>query len=446
MSIFIKYHRIFEIRLIHEYFLLHDTTLTFFDLSANDQRQKLEQRLLMGQYRLMDDLHIEPTAECSKILRNYRLKMAQTPLGMIVACSGKMKKLPDNSEVLVPEIPLLPNLELTFIVKIKNANFRSYTSLPFRSPLTGSYFFSNDPNNVKDAAFISLSRPVSEFEPNKPYLPGDLAQHGNLLKEATANTDTNNFWESIESLGYVNENDRRLFPKKFLYHPTIEEIGNPFVFTLKDVSDNSEIKRIVVEQAIKSGIRIDFSTTNIKGSEIPLPNGRYKLEIDNSIALVEKQIYLFSEFSQADFGIICIHIGESMPEYRVLGDEGALIQPHPKFEIRMRSRMTYWRYQAKQTDKRLQPKGSAHFFNDDQNNSTQDLQSYRFLITKKPQKLANLPIKITDNAGALDVFPQPGPSPLKTNKTENLAPTEPPGRIYSDVYISTVNGKIGIVN
>jgi hypothetical protein len=446
MSIHIKYYRIFAVKLIHEYFLLYDNNLTYFDLTTNDQKQKLEQRLLLGQYKVMDDLLIEPTDECAKILRNYRLKMVQTPTGMFVACIGKTKRLPDNSEILAPEIPLKHNLELTFRIRIQNPNFRSYTSLPFRSPTTGLYFFSNDSANASGNGFASLSKPVSAFQTNTNYLPGDLAFHGNSLKEATANTDSASFWEDTEGAGYVNENDRRLFPKTFMYYPKAEELNNPIVFTLKDALSNADIKKILVEKPALTGVRVDFSMVNSKGTDVPLSNGRYKLEIGNNVETIEKEVYLFSEFSQGDFGLISIRIGESDAAYKIIQDDGSLIQPYPEFQIRLRSRKTYWRYQAKQPDKKLEPKGTASFFNDDQNNSTQNLNPYKLLITKRPQKLSNLPIQIMDNTGALEIFPQPGPSPLKTNRIENLAPTEPPGRIYSDVYISTVNGKIGVVN
>ncbi len=446
MSFSIKFHRLFEVKIIHEYFLLYDDILTYYDATVAEQDKRLERRLLQGQYQLMHDLSIEPTADCAKILRNHRLKMVQTPTGLVVGCEGKVKTLPDNSEIIVPAISLLPNIEFTFIIKVKNAHFKNYSALPFRSPLAGNYLFANEPTSVNNAGFASMSQPISTFQTNKSYLPGDLAQHGSLVREAIANTESNSYWEDVEGDGYVNENDRRLYPKAFVHYPTTAELDNPISFLLKDFNNNTEVKRIEFAKAVKSGHRLNFSMVSAKGADIPLPDGWYSLEIDNSNGTVEKAIYLLSEFSQADFGMIAVRTGETNATYRILGDEGAILNPYPRFQIRLRSRRTYWRYQAKQTEKKLEPNGTANFFKDDQNNNAIDLQAYKVLITKKPQKLANLPIQIVDDVGTMEVFPQPDPSPIRTNRTENLAPTEPPGKIYSDVYITTVNGKISIVS
>ena len=101
MAATVKYYRLFELRILHEYFLLHDDKLTYFDLPLNTQQAILEKQLLQGQYKLMEHLTIEPTAECLAILKNHRMKIGRTAVGIVVAGAGKVHKRSDNSEILL---------------------------------------------------------------------------------------------------------------------------------------------------------------------------------------------------------------------------------------------------------------------------------------------------------------------------------------------------------
>lgn len=448
MAATVKYYRLFELRILHEYFLLHDDKLTYFDLPLNTQQAILEKQLLQGQYKLMEHLTIEPTAECLAILKNHRMKIGRTAVGIVVAGAGKVHKRSDNSEILLPEIPLSPYLEFTFVIKVQNAYFRNYTLLPLKLNSSAIYLFSNDPDNVSGPGFASLSNPVAKFESGSLYYSGDIADHRGVLKESFADTNNNLSWENMAGSGYLNENDRCLYPSQFIYYPSETDKQNNLTFVLKDIKDKTEIKKIIFPPSERSSLRVDFSSAPFKGANVPIPNGRYLLEKDNSISSEEKEIYLLGQFSPqgsvfnaGDLGMILIRASENSATYRIMDEEGGFLQPHPIFQIRLASRSTFWRYQSKISEKKLAPKGTDSFFVDDQDNNAIDGQPYKYLITKRPQKLANLPVQTINGSGLLEVFPQPGPTPIRTKPNDST-----PGRIYSDVYISTVSDKIGVVS
>ena len=73
------------------------------------------------------------------------MKIGRTAVGIVVAGAGKVHKRSDNSEILLPEIPLSPYLEFTFVIKVQNAYFRNYTLLPLKLNSSAIYLFSNDP-------------------------------------------------------------------------------------------------------------------------------------------------------------------------------------------------------------------------------------------------------------------------------------------------------------
>ena len=451
MSIITKYHRLFEVRILHEFFLLEEDKLSFFDLSKEDQLTQLEKRISFGHYQLMNDLNIEPDIKTKKHLKNLRLKFIQTTTGMTLACGSMVQRM-DGIDYTVPEIaltsggPASSSIELNFLVRLKKSAFFNYTAVPLNSKRTGGYIFSNITSTVESPDYISLSQPIPSFNAGETYLSGDIADHSGNLKEAFAHTSTPEFWEEVKGTGFVNENDRRVFAKRFTYYPQSSELNDPITFSLKAIDSSETLKEISVSQPSKTGVNVDFRMIlpNRKTESVPLEDGRYQLEISSANGTRQKEIFLSDAFQNSDLGIINIRIqGEGVRKF--LGDKGEILTPHPIYEIRFRSRKSFWRYQARQNGKKLEPVGSSQFFKGENFQDAQDSIPSKLLVTRTPQKIARMPVQITDEVGTKDTFPQPNPSPLKMKVTEELSPNEPPGRIFSDLYISTIEGKIKVV-
>ena len=447
-----KYHRLFEVRLLHEYFLLGEDRLDFFTEPAAQRSVLLQKRVQDGNYKLVDDLVIIPTIETKKIIENYRLKFKQTSLGMIVGSEGTT----NSAGVHFPKINLNAELEMNFRIQVKNSLFKNYTLIPFKQNTPGNYFFSNQGQPVKSPNFKSLSQPIPEFVSGAAYVAGELANHTGILKEAMANTNNAGNWITIEESGFINENDRTYFPKSFQYFP--EDGQGDYVFELED--DRGIILK-KIEKSITNGepFKLDFSRVKSKASNgddeqinqtVHLQDGRFKLKAFTPSNDSEQMIFLSEDYNAADLGLINIRIRPQDPDYWILNDDGSLItDPHPIFEIRLLSRRTFWRYRAKNQSKRLQASTpvDAGFFTDENNLPAISNQPTIYLITKIPQKMAWLPVQIKNPGGGTEFFPQPRPSPFRNKfPNEPLPNNEPPGRIYSDIFITTINGKIEVVN
>ena len=90
------YKQLFELNIFHEYY----------------------------QNQICPDLSIEPTIECSRILRGHRLIIRNKVNGIMVIA-------PVDSEQK-PWVELVDNLRFTFILKIKNKDFMDFTDIDWK--------------------------------------------------------------------------------------------------------------------------------------------------------------------------------------------------------------------------------------------------------------------------------------------------------------------------
>jgi hypothetical protein len=452
MAFTIRYYRLFEVQLLHEFYLLGGNKLTYFDLPAAQRKEVLKERVLSREYPLAQDIEIVPTPSCKSALDNYRLKFSMTGgVGFIVAASGVLKPAAGGGEVLKPEIAIPADLELNFSIKVKNPLFKNFTALPMKRDFPGSYLFSNAPTSVQGTGYLSLSQPAPGFVLGKTYGPGEVIRLGGILQEAIANTTDGSHWQGIEEDGYVNENDRVLLPKAFVYTPEPGIPAGNFVFTLKKTSGEVLKTLTIASSRPGDGIRVDMQQYKpaTYPDPVPTPDGLYDLEIQTPTATEIRRVYLVSGFDANDVGLINIRVGETDASYRVLGADGELITTptHPVFEIRFRSRRTFWRYQSRLNSKRLatlDDDTASLFFDEDGNAAVKNTLSKQ-LVTKVPQKLSRVPVNVTDAGGTvLKPLPHPQPTPLRV-KTVTL-PGEPPGRLFSEVYVATVPNSLKIGN
>lgn len=106
------YKRLFEIRLLHHYWL--DEGKTVFDQLAQEQREK---RLLS--YDMRSFLEITPTATTEKAFNGLGCIYKNTALGCMVAVADR---------TIIPDDAMFE-----FMIKVKSAAFYHYTALTLRS-------------------------------------------------------------------------------------------------------------------------------------------------------------------------------------------------------------------------------------------------------------------------------------------------------------------------
>ena len=161
MSFAATYGLLFEVTLLHNYFL-NNGEETYTGMSAAKKEKMLQQ------FNTDAFASITPALETNTVLKNYKMLFKKTKTGFRIYIQVKET---DESD---PFIKIPKDLNLKFIIKLNDYQFENYTNLDFA--LTQLYLFSN----VKP-----LTEPVS-FE----YLPkindSKLISNAYLVSEETS--------------------------------------------------------------------------------------------------------------------------------------------------------------------------------------------------------------------------------------------------------------------
>ncbi len=436
----IIFKRLFEVRVLHEFHLAQNNETSFFALSEADRIQKLNDILIRGSYDIRRDLLIQPTGPCEELLKNYRMRFIPTASGFFVASEVNVSTGGGGQEVYAPAVPLSEGVEWSFGVQIKGPQFRNFTNGPFSSPLPLRYLFTND-NTEGNKVLPSLSLPVPVFEENVTYDMGELILLDEKLVQAQEQTgDALTGWKELtEDHRWASTSDRMLLPMRFGY--TVSGAGVISAeFILKD-STGTEISRIssldpdVKKQQTDSGdlleVDLDFSTYLDTAEEVKdLADGFYQLEVLEAGGINnEWNLYLSDElYNGNSFGGIIIYSTGSDPASRVIDDDGFLVRTaagtHPIFEVRLKNRITYWRYNSINQQK-LEAKNKAVDF-------LEEPAAENYLVTKDPKSLQQNPLHFEGGGDKL-FLPNPGNTGIRPEKD---------GRVYSDIFISEVEGLI----
>lgn len=430
MPTIITYQRLFEVRILHEYYLLGPSVPSYFNLPQADRETIFRNRVLWNQYPLRQDLEIEPDEKTKAILKGLDWRFLPTAAGFLVAASARPFSLTGGSAATRPAIAPPTGAQLLFHIRPKNRLFHNFTALPLRrQALETSYYFANRASSVQAVGFASLSAPVKALQANSPYEMGDLAVIGGGLKEALQNTDGNNtttHWRDLAGTGYVNESDRICLPKAFHY---------PFAAT-----DNVQTATFILQQPDGTPVRtvvINGDAThpviNAAVSFKPRPpDGLYRLKIDAGPIQKTLDVFLTDAYDPSALGIVHLNLQEADPIYRVLGAEGQIRNENtdpagkpipPVFDIRLRSRRTIWRYLSYFNNRRIQPNGLADHLKAEGNTT----------VTLAPQPFTLLPLGVSSPTPSIApaVLPKAYPAALKP---------QPPDLLYTDIKTFQTNG------
>lgn len=441
MSIIIAYQRLFEIRFLHEYYLLgpyhplgpNFLLLSYFDQSRTNRDAIFKNRVLWSQYLLRNDLQIEPDEKTKTILKGLRWRFLQTSAGLSVAAPVVPFQLSNGTLAPKPTIPPAANTHLLFYIRSKNPLFQNFTALPLRRKTPQPiYYFTNNPLSVKGTDFASLSAPVASIQSGKPYEMGDLALIGGALKEALQNTDGNNttdeHWRDLAGDGYVNESDQICLPKAFNYPFATSDNVQTAIFTLEK-PDGTPLPPVTITGDGTTPV----TNTAVHFTPLP-PDGFYRLKIDAGSVQKNLSVFLTDAYDPTALGIVHLNLDETDPTYRILGTEGEIRNENtdpaskpipPVFEIRLRSRRTIWRYLSYFNTRRIKPNGLADHLKQEGDTAT----------TLAPQPFTLLPMKVSS--------PTPGIAPIALPKADPTAlKPRPPDLLYADIRTFRTNGLI----
>ena len=434
------YKILFEVRVLHEYYLTKSDGQSIFNLANQDDRiEFLKDRFLQDDRSINSELSFNLPDSLKKVFDNYHLRLLPVYSGCKVAIEVKRQTLVDGTIVYTPKVPLPADLNILLLLTKINDSPDGYSNTKLRKASNGAYYLSNE-NIPGIKTFPSLSNPISAFDAAVVYEQGEPALFGpNDVREFYVDKDGNDQWLNIAGTGFVNENDRILFPPSLFYtfratdNVTEADVvlkdkdGIPVVITRDQYGTTKSLLQIKSNSPLQK-IRLDFS----RSDAVSLPasaiseNLVYSLEITDNNGITRKTpVIFFNEgfVQQNNWAVINIKPAVTNAAFNLLDTSGFLVTrqmpdtsivPPPIFEIRVNSRLSYWRYIH---DKRKKLKNDHLDFLFEQGDNLVSLLprplTYSFTLFKKP-----------DNS----LHYLPHPKPFDMVRMEN-------DKIYADIIV-----------
>jgi hypothetical protein len=341
MSRRILYENLFELKILHHFFL-DKGEVRWDEMSAADQDK------LIALYDIREFFEITPTPECRQALFSHHCTVKNTNDGIRVG----IKSVPDELQhgKFKAVTPPAAGLTFRFTVRRKDPNFPNYTALPIQGNENAIFVFKNYTAGA-NLKFPLLSSVPPLYDATRVYQPGDMLSnnpvnptklHTALLKTSN-NTSNATDWltetgNSTTPLSYANSNDRhRLARGLFIY--TMKEPDSPPVAIIKTLSGETVNPKTEIIPGEFYSLQADMKN---------FPQGFYRAQITSANPLYEDD-FLFYLLQQSDpaFGILEIKTVSDQAEFNLLDGDVLL---SPVFILRFRNRRTHWRYLGKSFD------------------------------------------------------------------------------------------------
>src|SRR5690606_23362209 len=173
------YKPLFELKLLHEFYLTDRTGNNVFDLSAQaDRLDFLFQKYESFADEINNDLSYEVPESCQDMLKNYGLKLLPSYSGLKVLIEVKLKKLGSGVSTYEPIQKLEDDLHIPILIKRRTSRFDSISNQKVERNINSTYLFCNDSTLSGSRNFPYLHTEVANHDAAFEYEQGELAKFG----------------------------------------------------------------------------------------------------------------------------------------------------------------------------------------------------------------------------------------------------------------------------
>ncbi|MEM8527467.1 MAG: hypothetical protein AAF806_10150 [Bacteroidota bacterium] len=367
MSFLIQYRPLFEVRLLHDYYLNRASSF-FHELDLTDDGEKEEIVERLSHYDISNDFLFKLPSKTKKFLNAHKMVFRTTETGFVVFIKVK-QQINGNTIKYKPFIELEDAFELVIQMYITNPVLPNFTALPMKPVLDAHYHFTN--KDQEDKIYPSLSLPAPSFESGKHYEMGCLVSVGGNLFEALKNTAqaTSNIsdWKPIDNdFRQVTVADQYVVYASYLpkFFPAEEKqqlvLTALFDYKFPRSSSVSTAEFVLTPIDVNvAPLSIQKSGENLKRVSLKfesLEEGNYLLTVDAGSYVATHYIRVKADlFDQRNknqlFAVLAIGHEADLNDFRLFEDDGSLrmnatqtTTATPIFEVRLRNRATYWKY------------------------------------------------------------------------------------------------------
>ena len=362
------YKKLFEVQLLHEYYLTHADETTVFD-NLNNKDAFLTDNFSNGVPSVSDDLlYLIPQA-IQDVFDNFHLRIVPSYAGFSVLTEVTQNVLSNGTIVYKPLVQIPATVNLLVQLSLKNNLLASVTNKRINKNIPAIYYFTNE--DIPSAkTFPVLSAGVPAFDSSYAYEQGELyADSSGKIRFFYLNGSTKDFLP-VTGDGYANTSDELLVPTQFTYRFNATDNVTKADFELKDHTGKTvRSYSFTSDLPIKNQL-INFSSNQNPGiidppddpiASLPLSvvsaETVYSLSvtINDTVTSIQKLIIFDGDDALTDcWGIVNIKPQVPNTEYNLYDAAGLILfrkkgdgtidTPAPVFEVRIKSRATFWRY------------------------------------------------------------------------------------------------------
>lgn len=415
------YKTLFEVKLMHEYYLTAKDGETVFALpNQSDRVNFLLNQFADGYPSINADMEFIFPSHLEEIYHGLRLKIIPTYSGFRVLIRVNQKILADGSLVFQPLFSLPDDFNIYIVLKKRSNRFDNYTQSPLNNPIPCAFIFSNE-NVSGTKSYPFLTNAVSPFNPANFYIQGDIASFGVNDLRQYYNDGAADKWQTITGSAFANENDRLLLPLQFYYSFINYNDITEATFILKDKNDNA-LKTINI--ASPDLIQKAFLSFSDICDTISIPDTFnyedviYTLEVTGSNGFSAKHRLVFDDnlYSRENWGVINFKTKVTNTSFNILANDGYLMKRRsptgiwseaPIFEIPVKSKFPFWRFiNEKGIELKLAAALTDYLVKED-----------KFLLTKRPRSVAGNYF-LLQKEGSTDTVYVPNPLNYDLKKDE----------------------------
>lgn len=397
------YKILFEVKVLHEYYLTDPPGTSIFGLVAqSDRMQFLADRSATDVMAVNEDMvfYLDPAQQT--LFRNNHLILLNSYSGCQVAVKVSATTESDGSVVYTPVFPLPADLNMLISIAETRNFIDVVTSARMNRPVAAARYFSNE-QVFASKAFPFLSTPLQAQQAGYAYEQGELASFGAADVRSYYYYGNADQWLPVTGTGFSGEQDRLVVSPRFFYGFLASDGVRNASFALRDGGGNTIDTRTISKPTPMGQVVLDYSNllksppvlktlplTGVGGGLL------YTLSVtgDNGYSRQVPLVFYFQDPHSApmqNWGWVQVQTMVSNTGYNLLDPTGLLITRikadgtvvlHPVFEIWMKSRFTFWRYQNDDGGTLKTPTPDIGFFLDLVNGE---------LITKAPRNITYRP-------------------------------------------------------
>lgn len=412
----IIYKTLFKVQILHEYYLTNSDETTIFD-NLNNKDNFLADNFSKNLPSISEDLKYEIPQLTRDLFSNSHLRLIPDYSGFSVLTEVREKILADGTIGYKPIAQLPPSANLIVQLSLKNNLVATVSNKRINKNIPSIYYFTNE-DITSAKTFPLLSADIPAFDSSYNYEQGELYTDGSGQICLFYLNGTNPGFLPVTGDGYANTNDEIIVPLQFTYRFKPSDNVTNAKFELKDYAGKT-----IRSYSFASSTPIKNQSINFRYDQnpeivtppvdpiacLPFSNDSAKniydlsVSINNNNPSIQKLIFLDGDDKLSGcWGIVNIKPQVTNSEFNLYDADGLIlyrkktdgtVTPSPVFEIRAKSRTSFWRYINDRNAVLKVDTGSPFLQRDGTNN----------LASKLPRNASALPRMFTvrDNTGKI---------------------------------------------